>query len=104
MYNQQRRQREESDRISQTKIEQLTPEQEAMMPVYQEKWWKIATSTASLDRSQATEAIQAVYEFMGTEEPDIIFVDSPASAWRHIFLNLSSSLTELKYLRHYISL
>lgn len=82
--------------MSETKIEQLTPEQEAMISAYYEKWWKIATSTESLDRSKATEAVVAAYELIGKKEPEIIFMDSPASAWRYILLNLSSCLTEVE--------
>ncbi|MDJ0718216.1 MAG: hypothetical protein QNJ54_28980 [Prochloraceae cyanobacterium] len=54
-------------------IETLTPEQEALIPVYREKWWKIATSTEPLDRTLATEAIKAVYDILGQPEPHIIF-------------------------------
>jgi len=81
--------------MSQTLIEELTPEQEAMMPVYEEKWWKIATSTASLDRSKAREAVQAAYALICKKEPEIIFADSPAYACKHIFMNLSPSRTEM---------
>jgi hypothetical protein len=43
-----------------SKIERLTPEQEALLPEYRDKWRKIALSTEPIDRQQATEAIKAL--------------------------------------------
>jgi hypothetical protein len=40
--------------MSQTKIESLTPEQEALIPAYREKWTAIALSTKAIDRQQAS--------------------------------------------------
>ncbi|WP_375471116.1 hypothetical protein [uncultured Nostoc sp.] len=36
-------------------IEKLTPEQEALIPVYREKWQKIALLTERIDREKAAE-------------------------------------------------
>jgi len=66
------------------KIEQLTPEQEALIPVYREKWLKIATSTEPLDYRKARKALKATYKIIGRKEPTIIFVKSPASIWKYI--------------------
>jgi len=81
--------------MSQTLIDRLTPEQEAMMPVYEEKWWKIATSTASLDPSKAREAVQAAYALICKKEPEIIFADGPAYACQHISMHFSPYRKEL---------
>ncbi|MBO1352242.1 MAG: hypothetical protein EBE86_034990 [Hormoscilla sp. GUM202] len=83
--------------MSQGEIDRLTREQqEAMLLVYREKWIKIATSTAPIDRSKAAEAVTAAYELIGQKQPDIIFVDSPLSACKYLLLNLSYSQTEIE--------
>ncbi|MGL5875518.1 MAG: DUF6745 domain-containing protein [Xenococcaceae cyanobacterium] len=63
--------------MSQIKIDKLTPEQEALIPVYREKWRKIALSTERIDRDKAAEAVKAVYAAIELEEPEIIFFESP---------------------------
>ena len=63
-------------------IEKLTPEQEALIPVYREKWRSIALSTEPIDRQKAREAVKAAYKLIGKQEPEIIFFDSP-----YAFLN-----------------
>jgi hypothetical protein len=59
--------------MPQTKIEKLTPEQEALIPFYREKWRAIALSTEPIDRQKATEAVKAAYTVIGKSEPVIIF-------------------------------
>lgn len=61
-------------------IDQLTPEQEALIPVYREKWQKIARSTERIDQEKAREAIREIYVFCGKKEPKILFFDSPHAA------------------------
>lgn len=63
--------------MSQGKIEKLTPEQEALIPVYVEKWLKIALSTEPIDREKAAEAVKEGYCLVGLPIPKIIFSDSP---------------------------
>ncbi|MDV2996054.1 MAG: hypothetical protein N4J56_005708 [Chroococcidiopsis sp. SAG 2025] len=67
---------------STTLITELTPEQEALIPVYQEKWKEIAFSTERIDRQKAAEAVKAIYkiEQASPKEPEIIFFDSPHGA------------------------
>ena len=62
------------------RIDQLTPEQEALIPVYREKWQKIARSTERIDQEKAREAIREIYVFCGKKEPKILFFDSPHAA------------------------
>ncbi|MFB2919003.1 DUF6745 domain-containing protein [Aerosakkonema funiforme] len=64
-------------------IAKLTSEQEALIPVYLEKWRSIALSTEPIDRQKASEAVKAVYELIGEQEPLIVFFDSPYSALIH---------------------
>ncbi|BAZ10689.1 hypothetical protein NIES4071_25120 [Calothrix sp. NIES-4071] len=66
-------------------IDQLTPEQEALIPVYIEKWKKIALSTERLDRQKAYDAVVAAYQWFDTEAPEIIFVDSPYEALKELY-------------------
>lgn len=54
-------------------IEKLTPEQEALIPVYREKWRKIAFSTERIDREKVTESVKAAYALIGISTPKIIF-------------------------------
>ena len=65
-------------------ITELTPEQEALIPVYREKWRKIALSTERIDQVKATEAIKAAYKFFDAEAPLIEFFDSPYAALKEL--------------------
>lgn len=58
----------------------LTPEQEALIPVYREKWRKVALSTEAIDRQKAAAAVTAVYTLMGKNAPKIEFCESPYAA------------------------
>jgi hypothetical protein len=69
--------------MSHEKIEKLTPEQKALIPVYREKWRKIALSTEPIDKEKAAEAVKNAYEMIGEEEPKIIFCDSPYSVFSY---------------------
>jgi len=62
------------------KIDQLTPEQQALIPVYREKWRRIVRSTERIDQEKATEAIREIYAFCRKKEPKILFFDSPHAA------------------------
>ena len=66
--------------MSQTKVKKLTPAQEALIPVYQEKWRAIALSTGPINRSQAAETIKAAYAIIGKKVPEIVFCDRPYEA------------------------
>lgn len=68
-------------------IETLTPEQEALIPVYCEKWKAIALSTERIDRQQASEAIKAAYTLIDRQKPEIVFCDSPYAALKTIILS-----------------
>jgi hypothetical protein len=58
-------------------IDKLTPEQEALIPVYRQKWRKIALSTERINHKQATEAVKSGYAAIRKQQPEIIFCDSP---------------------------
>ncbi|MBD2185100.1 hypothetical protein [Planktothrix sp. FACHB-1355] len=78
--------------MSQTKIEKLTPQQEALIPVYREKWRKIALSTEAIDRQKAANSIKVAYELIGYQEPEIIFCDSPFVLCNTVVSQLESEL------------
>ncbi|MBD2183152.1 hypothetical protein H6G03_19140 [Planktothrix sp. FACHB-1375] len=63
--------------MAEAKIEKLTPEQEALIPIYRDKWRKIALSTEPIDKEKAAEAVKKAYALIGLPEPEILFYDSP---------------------------
>lgn len=77
--------------MSQTKIEELTPEQEALILFYWKKWRANALSTEPIDRQKASEAVEAAYTAIGFQEPSILFCDSP-----YVAVNLNFKLEQLK--------
>jgi len=65
--------------VNQT-ITQLTPEKQALIPVYRKKWRKIARSTERIDRNKAAESVKAAFELIDEPEPKVYFFDSIFSA------------------------
>ncbi len=70
--------------MSERKIEKLTPEQEALIPVYREKWRKIALSTEPINREKAAEAVKKAYTSTRNKEIEVFFYDSPGAAFREL--------------------
>lgn len=63
------------------KIDKLTPEQEAQLEVYRDKWIKIGLSTDRIDPAQAEEAVKLMYKCGGLNPPDrIVFANGPLHA------------------------
>lgn len=64
-------------------IDKLTPEQEAMIPVYVERFKAIGLSTEPTDRPKAEEAVRKSYAYFHklngstVEEPQFVWADSP---------------------------
>lgn len=57
-------------------IVNLTPEQEALLPVYRDKWLEIGLSTEEIDEDRSRKAIENLYKITGYEAPkDIHYVD-----------------------------
>ena len=44
------------------KIKRLTPEQELLIPVYQQKWREISEATEPIDLRKARKAVKAAYK------------------------------------------
>ena len=75
-----------------TKIDTLTPEQEAQLSVYRDKWIKIGLSTERVDPVEATRAVHLLYKCGGLEPPQrILFANGPQHA--HVLLE-GKSVTE----------
>lgn len=82
------------------KIDKLTPEQEALIPVYVEKWRRIALSTEPIDREKAAKAVKMAYAVTGMGEPDILFFESHHAAEKkwfelHEYMEVTRSLEKL---------
>ncbi|MEM9543087.1 MAG: hypothetical protein AAGA60_26795 [Cyanobacteria bacterium P01_E01_bin.42] len=58
-------------------IKSLTPEQEALITVYCEKWRKIAFSTDTINFDKAASVVFTLYERLGLKKPKVIFFESP---------------------------
>ena len=71
--------------MSPTKIAQLTPEQEALIPSVLEKWTQIFCSTEPSDYQKAEAAVKTAYAAMDKPEPVIRFFSSPNAAMLAIF-------------------
>ena len=62
-------------------INQLTAEQEAMLPVYKDRWLKIGLSTEDCDRDKAEDACRRAYKVAGFAPPNaILWAECPVSA------------------------
>ena len=63
-----------------SKIERLTPEQEALVPVWHQRWLEIGMDERPIDRELATSAIGRAYATINRPAPAIIFCASPATS------------------------
>jgi hypothetical protein len=63
-----------------TKIAGLTPAQQALVPIYKDKWMRIIGARKTMDRDRAQSGIQSAYAEVGLATPQIHFFDSPAAA------------------------
>jgi hypothetical protein len=64
------------------KIEKLTPEQEAMFPVYVKKWINIGTNTDRLDYEKTKRIVTGFRKLIELKEDvPLIIVNNPIEAW-----------------------
>lgn len=59
------------------KLESLTPEEEAKIPIYRQKWLDLFYKSQDIDKELATKQIQWLYKFCGKDAPEVMFMDSP---------------------------
>lgn len=82
-----------------TKINKLTPAQEALVPVYRDKWRAIALSTERINRQTSTNTVKIAYQILGQQEPKILFFDSPYQALKQLeALSVEQPLISIKRL------
>jgi hypothetical protein len=62
-------------------ITELTPEQEAAIPGFVEKYTQIGLKTGPIDREKAKAYAAKLYKFLNREPPKVIFTDGPTQAW-----------------------
>jgi hypothetical protein len=65
-------------------IDDLTAEQEALLPAYREKWRSICVSTEPIDRQKVAEVVKAAYLASDYPEPEILFYSSPLAAIQQV--------------------
>lgn len=59
-------------------IKELTKEQEALIPVFIEKW--VSQASIKVDKDKAIDATNRIYLRMGLKAPQIVFCESPLDA------------------------
>lgn len=62
------------------KVEKLTPEQEAKIPEYLEKYYNKIYNPQKVDEKKAIKSINYIYKEAGYGEPQVIFATSPIDA------------------------
>ena len=74
------------------KIEKLTPEQEAYLPIFRKEYFDRATSSKRIDRDKLQNAINDAYIEIGKEKPMLIILQSPMQA-----------MMAIKFMKHFSS-
>jgi len=65
-------------------VTELTQEQKAMIPEWNEHWIKVGLSTEPVDWDKATQAITKVYEILGHPAPEFVLCDGPMDAYNKV--------------------
>lgn len=70
-------------------IKELTPEQEAQLDVYAERYQKLGLRTEPMDTDsdETKEAVDAFYKLLGYPTPPIVLEPSPRAAWETVCKN-----------------
>jgi hypothetical protein len=76
------------------KIEHLTDEQEARLPVFRQEWLSLGLSTETIDRERSREAVERLYVTAGLKKPVVMFFDSPAQCILALSLFKTDNLGE----------
>ena len=59
------------------KLESLTPEQEALIPIIRNEWLNLFYKDQEIDKVKAKEGIEWLYSFCKKDKPKVFFMDSP---------------------------
>jgi len=59
----------------------ITPEQEASMPMFVEKYTEIGINTDPIDRDKARAYASKLYKFLEYHDPQVLFANGPTEAW-----------------------
>jgi hypothetical protein len=81
------------------KINNLTTEQEAFLPVFRQKYLDIASTGARINRDRLHDAVGRAYESLGYSRPELIICSSPMAAMKKIN---ELSLSENKFVSDYL--
>ena len=73
--------KDKKDKVKDKVVDKLTPEQEAMIPKYVEKYLKIGLSTDSTDRAAAEAAIIKVYSYQKNKDKAFAHLTTPKFVW-----------------------
>ncbi|WP_028954311.1 DUF6745 domain-containing protein [Synechocystis sp. PCC 7509] len=65
-------------------ISELSPEQEAMLPSYRDKWRSLSILTEPINKEKVTAVIKAAYAVSGYGEPEILFYSSPMESIKKV--------------------
>jgi len=77
------------------KIDKLTPEQEAYLPIFRQKYFEIGISTEKADKTKAEKAITEMYKKLGKKEPIYLWGDSYFSV--NIFIAIIKKYISLEH-------
>lgn len=84
------------------KIDHITPEQEAMIPEWVEKWRKVDLCTDPADFERAENAVRELYKAIDHECPPILRVQSPKAAVKtgvdYVFAKKGEKATKKDYM------
>lgn len=66
-------------------ITSLTPEQEALLPIYRDQWIAHGLDTSAIDKEAVIAAVKLAYRLADQAEPKhFLFADGPTEAMRYI--------------------
>ncbi len=71
---------------------ELSSEQQDLIPVYRSKWQSIALSNETINRASIATAINAAYDFINLEPPNILFFSNPSAALEYIYGETQNNL------------
>ena len=87
--------------MSNTKLDKLSPEQEALIPVVRDEWLNRALDCPKLDHEACKEGVEWLYKLTNLAVPEIVMLPSPLACQREANRLNSPDLTVPKELKFY---